>query len=363
MSSRLVFFLTIMVQTAWSQVTNTAVMDTTDFRYQGKVSIEGYIDTYYAYDFNKPRDSNRPYSISMNRHNELTINLAYMAIKYSSSRLRARLVPGFGTYMNANYSHEPGTIKNLLEASGGVKISKTKNIWIDAGVFGSPYTNESAISKDHLAYTRSFAPEFVPYYLAGIKFSMPLSAKMNLYLYVLNGWQQIADQNSGKSVGTQLEYRPTSNLLVNWNTYAGQDRIVSDSTNGSRFFTDVFFLYSKGKWSATACIYGGVHKHEDKKATWGQANVIGRFNISETVSLSGRVEYFSDGQGVQVIPVTSAKGFSCYSSSLGVNLKFAENVLVRFEGRTFLSEKKIFERDDRAVKNSNLFTTNLTIWF
>ena len=28
----------------WSQVVNTATMDTTDFRYQGKVTIEGYLN-------------------------------------------------------------------------------------------------------------------------------------------------------------------------------------------------------------------------------------------------------------------------------------------------------------------------------
>jgi hypothetical protein len=338
-------------------------MDTTDFRYKGKVTVEGYIDTYYAYDFNEPQDSNRPYSVSMNRHNELTINLAFIDLKYSSSRLRARLVPGFGTYVNANYSREPGSIKNIIEASAGIKISKNKNIWVDAGMFGSPYTNESAISKDHLAYTRSFAPEFVPYYLAGIKFSMPLSEKVNMYLYALNGWQQVADQNSGKSIGTQLEFRPTDYFLVNWNMYAGQDRVASDSTNGNRFFTDLFFLFSKGKWSATGCVYGGIQEHESERYRWGQANLIGRYAISEIVSLTGRIEYFSDGQGVQVVPITNVKGFSCYSSSIGINLKFAENILIRFEGRTFFSEKNVFERDNQAVNNSNLFTSNITIWF
>jgi len=363
MKYNLLFLIAFAVQLSYGQITNTATMDTTDFSYKGKVSIEGYIDTYYAYDFNKPQDSYRPYAVSMNRHNELTINLAFIDLKYSSNRLRARFVPGFGTYVNANYMGEPGSIKNIIEASAGIKISKTKNIWIDAGVFGSPYTNESAISKDHLVYTRSFAPEFVPYYLAGIKLSMPLSEKLNLYLYALNGWQQIADQNSGKSMGTQLEYRPTKNLLINWNTYAGQDLFAADSTNGSRYFSDLFFLTSKGKWSATGCVYGGVQVHNGENATWGQANLIGRYSVTEKISLSGRVEYFSDGQGAQVVPITNIKGFSCYSSSVGLNLKFAENILIRFEGRTYFSEKKVFERDNEAVKNSNLFTSNVTIWF
>ena len=187
-----------------SQVVNTAAMDTTDFRYQGKVTVEGYIDTYYAYDFNKPASGNRPYSVSMARHNEFTINLAYVSVKYSSSRLRGKFVPGFGTYMNANYTNESSSLRNIVEASAGVKLWKNKNVWLDVGVFGSPYTNESAISKDHLAYTRSFAPEYVPYYLSGVKLSVPLSAKLNAYFYLLNGWQQIQDVNNNKSKGNFL---------------------------------------------------------------------------------------------------------------------------------------------------------------
>ena len=105
---KIIVAITIGLSTAQAQIVNTGVMDTTDFRYQGKVTVEGYIDAYYAYDFNKPVGGNRPYFVSMARHNEMTINLAFVDVKYSSSRLRARFVPGFGTYINANYAKEPG---------------------------------------------------------------------------------------------------------------------------------------------------------------------------------------------------------------------------------------------------------------
>jgi Putative beta-barrel porin-2, OmpL-like. bbp2 len=188
----------------FAQVTNTATLDTTDLKIKGKVSVNGYIDTYYSYDFSNPASGTRPYSVSMNRHNEFTVNLAFADIKYSAPGFRARFVPAFGTYMNANYANESGTLKNILEAYVGIKLFKNKEIWLDAGVLGSPYTNESAISKDHLIYTRSFAPEYVPYYLSGLKFTLPLSPKVTAYLYLINGWQVIQDNNSGKS----LEYLP-----------------------------------------------------------------------------------------------------------------------------------------------------------
>lgn len=364
MKQLVVAFIAMASLTVQAQIVNTGVMDTSDFRYQGKVTVEGYIDAYYSYDFNKPANANRLYSVSMNRHNEMTINLAFVDVKYSSSRLRARFVPGFGTYINANYSNEPGVLKNIVEANAGIKLFKNKSIWFDFGVFGSPYTNESAISKDHLAYTRSFAPEYVPYYLSGAKISVPIAKKWNAYFYLINGWQQMQDANAGKSIGTQLEYRPNNNWLLNWNTYIGSETTSINPEFGTRYFTDFFFIYSKEKWSATGCAYIGLQARDNmSNATWWQANLIARYNITQKLSATARIEYFDDDDEVQITPTTGVFGFSTYSSSLGLNAKPAENVLFRLEGRSFFSSKDMYERNGSPAKTSGMITGNLTIWF
>lgn len=349
---------------SYAQVLNTGTMDTASAAFKGKVTIEGYLDIYYAYNFNEPASKDQPYFVSMARHNEVNVNLAYIDLKYSSSRLRARFVPGFGTYMNANYAAESGTLKNIVEASVGIRVLPHKNIWVDAGVIGSPYTNESAISRDHLAYTRSFAPEYVPYYLAGVKLTMPVSSKVNAYVYFLNGWQQIQDQNDSPALGTQLEYRPNDNLLINWDTFIGKERSAIDTTVGPRYFSDLYFIYSKGRFSATACVYGGLQRQsQSNDVTWWQLNLIGRYNLTEKLSATGRIEYFNDPESVQIAPITNVEGFSSYSSSLGVNYKLADNILLRLEGRTFFSDKEVYQRDGASVKNSNTITSNVTIWF
>ena len=69
-----------------------------------RVTLEGYVDTYFAFDFNQPKDANRPYFVSQHRQNEFNVNLAYLSLKYASDRVRATFTPGFGTYMNANYA-------------------------------------------------------------------------------------------------------------------------------------------------------------------------------------------------------------------------------------------------------------------
>lgn len=98
-------------------------------------------------------------------------------------------------------------------------------------------------------------------------------------------------------------------------------------------------------------------------AGWWQTNIVGQYSLSKKISIAGRIEYFSDPEEVQIVPITGVTGFSSYSSSVGLNLRVTENILFRGEARTFFSEKEIYERNGVDVKNSNLLTINLTAWF
>ena len=357
--------------TTWAQVSNTGMVDQMDTVENGKISISGYIDVYGAYDFSQTQSGERLYAVSSSRHNEFNINLAYIDLKYRNDKVRARFIPGFGTYMNANYSTEAGSLKNIVEANVGVKLGKKRDIWLDIGVLGSPFTNESAISKDHLMYTRSFAPEYVPYYLSGAKLTMPLNKKWNAYLYILNGWQQIADANQSLSVATQVEYRPNNKWLLNWNTYIGNEKSKENPQYGTRYFTDVYAIYNPdGKFSFTACAYIGWQEKNDKISntkgvnTWWQANIIGKYQWSKKAFVAARLEYFDDAQATIIKPVTLVNGFNTYSTGLCYTLKISNNALFRLEGRSFYSDKKVYlDENNNAASWNHLLISNITVWF
>jgi hypothetical protein len=356
--------------TVYSQVVNTGMTDNYDSLEIGKVKIGGLVDTYYGFDFNQPGTSDRPYFVSSARHNEININLAYIEVQYINERVRGRIVPGFGTYVNANYVNEKGTLKNLIEANVGVRLSKKRDIWVDAGVFGSPYTNETAISKDHFMYTRSFAPEYVPYYLAGVKLSTPIGKKLKAYAYLLNGWQVITDVNNPLSVGTQLEYRPNNKILINWDTYVGDESSVLTPTYRTRYFTDAYVIYSSGKkFSLTSCAYIGLQDKKDtlgvkSQSHWWQANLVANWQLNKTCSIAARAEYFNDMQSVLVVPITSVTGFDAAGAGVCFNVKIGNNALFRLEERSFYSGRKMFIGPDDTESNwAHMLITNLTVWF
>jgi hypothetical protein len=116
---------------------------------QSPVTISGYAEAYYQYDFNNPINNNRPgFVYSHTRNNEANLNLGFIKAVYSKDNVRGNLALAAGTYMNSNYAAETGVMKNMFEANVGIKLSKKKNLWLDAGIFPSHIGFESAIGKD-----------------------------------------------------------------------------------------------------------------------------------------------------------------------------------------------------------------------
>lgn len=358
-------WLAFLALPASAQVMKSASLDTLE-TLSGDVGLGGYVDSYYSYNFNQPSNGASPYFVSSARHNEVTINLAYIDVRFKSKFMRARFMPGFGTYMDANYVNEPGSLKNLLEANVGVLLSEKRKIWLDAGVFGSPYTNESAISKDHLMYTRSLAPEYVPYYLTGVKMSIPLSSSLSAYLYLINGWQVIQDNNTSKAIGTQLEYRFNNKMVFNWNTYTGDERSATRPEFRMRFFNDFYWVYNtRNKWLFTSCFYYGVQERESlSAATWWQANIIGEYKFSSAFSLSGRAEIFHDPSSVVITSVTGTPGFRTTSFGLCANFLFHEQAMFRLEAREFVSRDNVYvDKSGNPTTSSGMVVGSLTAWF
>jgi hypothetical protein len=334
------------------------------------VSLEGYVDVYFGFDFNQPKNENRPYFVSYNRHNEVNLNLAYISLKYSSERARAVFTPGFGTYMNANYAAERLTLQNVVEANAGVKIFKNKGIWLDAGVLGAPYTTESAVAFDQLLYTRTFGAEYSPYYLTGGRLTLPLSKKINLYLYAINGWQVIEAAKSPLSFASALEVKPGPKLTFNWSTYYGSEESSSFPNYRGRYFTDLYCIYlPTEKLTLAMDLYGGIQAFTDttqkqNPAEWGQGNLNVKYAFDKTNALSGRYEYYTDEQSVFIKPITGVSGFDCSSFSLCYTRSITTNVMFRVEGQYFTSGKAIFyNRNLKAVSTDALLIGGLIAKF
>jgi len=332
------------------------------------LTFSGYAEVYYTYDFNKPLDNNRPgFMYSHNRSNEFNLNVGYLKAAYATERVRANLAIAAGTYMNANYAAEPGVLKNVYEANAGVKLSKKKNLWLDAGIFGSHIGFESAISKDCWTLTRSLAAENSPYYEAGAKLTYTTdNNKWVLSALTLNGWQRIkrVDGNSLMSWATQVQFKPNSTTTFNYSTFIGSDK--PDSVRLMRYFHNLYAIFNLSpKLGVTAGFdIGQEQKAKGSSAmnTWYTPVLILQYTINDQWAIAARGEYYEDKNGV-IIATGTENGFKTTGYSLNLDYAPAPNVLVRLEGRSLSSKDAIFVKEATTQKNNAFVTASIAVSF
>lgn len=339
------------------------------------LTVSGYIEAYYSHDFTAPKTSQeRPgFLYNHKRNREVNINLAFIKGAYTSERVRANLAIQVGTYAQYNYAAEQDLVKNIYEANAGVKLSKTKDLWLDAGIFSSHIGFESAISKDCWTLTRSILAENSPYYLSGAKVTYnTANGKWTILGSVLNGWQRIAKLPgySGPSVSTQIQYRPSSKVTLNWSTFIGSDR--PDSLKQGRFFNNFYAIINPtGKFGVIL----GVDIGSDRKPIisgdrrvgagsymWYSPVIIARLATSDKSYLAGRIEYYDDKNGV-IIGTGTANGFQTWGYSLNYDYAILPNALFRIEGKVYNSKDAIFETDNGVSKTNTSLTTSIAISF
>jgi len=136
------------------------------------ITLSAYAEAYYSFDMAQPDDHLRPgFFYSFNRHNEVNLNLGMIKLAYAKKNVRGNFALMAGTYAQYNLAAEPELLRSVFEANAGVKLSRTKNLWFDAGIMPSHIGFESAIGKDCWNLTRSILADNTPYYEAGARVS------------------------------------------------------------------------------------------------------------------------------------------------------------------------------------------------
>lgn len=328
--------------------------------------ISAYLEAYYVYDFGNPTDHNRPdFAYSYNRHNEVNLNLGFVKAAYHTEQTRTNLALMTGTYSNANLASEPGVIKNIFEANAGVKLSKNKNLWADAGIFASHIGFESAIGKDCWNVTRSILADNSPYYESGVKVCYTTqNEKWFISGLVLNGWQRIYRISGSQipALGHQVTYTPNANVALNSSSFVGS--VFPDSIRKMRYFHNFYgqFQLTEKFGIITGFDIGAQQqaKQSQNYHVWYSPVLITRYSLSEKVNIALRGEYYSDPNQV-MIETSTLNGFQTYSYSLNIDYQITPHAVWRIEGRGFNSKDKVLTLNKQPSSQNYCVATSLAI--
>lgn len=325
-----------------------------------EVAFGAFLDTYYAFDFNQPT-GDRVYTTQAVRHNEFSINLAYLEAKLERERTRGRLALQAGSSVYSNYAGERSVnpalgdiLQHVQEAYGGYRL--TDQLWLDAGIFLSHIGAESFLSKDNWNYTRSLGADYSPYYQAGVRLAYQASPQWQASLHILNGWQNILETNSDKALGMQVIFTPSETFSVTYNNFLGREQEL-------RFFHDVIVKATlSDRWALSFSSDLGMQKQAGGSdySLWYVETLLSQLRIAPTLTIGGRVEYFHDRD--QVIVVTGSRnGFQTFGASLNLDWQPEPGVLFRNEIRSLFSQDAVFSGASGPRSSNTLFVTSLAL--
>lgn len=336
-----------------------------------RVTFGGFVDGYYAYDFGRPRQIDRAFTTTAVRHNEFNVNLAYAEMKLAGARVRGRLALQAGTSVQSNYSGEPtiGTVSGpdlsrlIQEAVAGYAI--TPSLWVDAGIFFSHIGEEGFISRDNLTYTRSLSADFTPYYESGVKLTWQPTATLTALLTVVNGWQNISENNQDKGVGARIDYAPSGNTTFSYYNFFGNEAAsgLLRSFNGIGVHSNLTSRFAV-QWNFD---YGMQQRPGGGNSRWASSGLIGKLQLTPTLGLSARGERYQDPDNV-IVATAVPGGFKATTASIGVDVSPLGNtrVLWRSEARGTWAATSVFP--DRGAttgtsRNNGLLVSSLALTF
>jgi hypothetical protein len=331
------------------------------------LSYYGYVDAYYGFDFAHGPTHTRPYFLFVhNRQNEFSVNNAVLGARYDDGRVRGSVSLQAGTYVSANYASEDPALRHIYEAYAGFR--PFRKAWLDLGIFSSHIGFESAISKDNWTLTRSIMAENTPYYESGARLTYEVGPRLTLTGLVLNGWQNIRENNQAKALGTQIQWRPTAKILVNSSTFYGNEQ-PTDSLIRRRYYHNFYITYAATQRLNLALVFdvgkqqSAAHHGYD---TWYGGSAFVKYQLANQFSTTLRGEYYYAGRGViinGISPGLADADFKAGGTSLNFDYLPTAHVAFRLEGRYLRSGSAIFQHDTGPSRNYGNLTTSIALSF
>jgi hypothetical protein len=323
--------------------------------------MSGMVDVYYNYTPNHPASRNLLYRNFDIRANAFSLNMATFSLDMAPEPLGFKLQLGAGRAWDLfNFADTANGFDNLRyvpQAYISYKSAKLKDMQFDFGKF---YTAAGAeLTETHQAwnYSRSLMYANGPYYHFGMRASVPLSSSFTAGFQLVNGWNNVEDNNSGKTVGITTAWTPAGGKVGWFNTYyAGPE--TNAANDGFRNFNssvltvnpnDFFNSYLQFDYGTEKSALGGSYD-------WIAVGGATKLQFTPKFAVIPRLEYYYDKDGYITGVPQKIKEFT-----LTGEYRFLDNFFSRIEYRRDWSDQPVFERG--AITGAKKSQDTLAIGF
>jgi hypothetical protein len=210
----------------------------------GPIDFSGLVDGYYSYNSNHPKSQiNQLYNFN-DSTNQFSLNMAKLSLSHTADPIGFQVDLGFGRAFEI-FNRQPSerasdTFRFLEQAYVSLKPARAKGLEIDFGKFVTSAGAEVIETNGNWNYSRSLLFALaIPYYHFGLRTSIPIGKHFTGGVQVVNGWNNIGDNNTGKTIGVTGTITTTKFAWSN-NYYAGPEN--NDTSKGWRQLYDTTLL-------------------------------------------------------------------------------------------------------------------------
>ena len=355
----------------------------------GPTSVSGFVDGYYQVNFNHPNQGAPNFYPGAGfrafdfRDKSLNLNMAELIVDKAPAadsaigRTGYHVSLGFGDGINVTNFFDPGNhgaftsayggaySQYLKEAYGSYLAPVGKGLQFDVGKFVTPMGAEVIESKDNWNYSRSLLFTYaIPLYHFGVRAKYAFNDKYSVTGFVVNGWNNVVDNNSGKTYGFSFTGAPSKPWSYAINYLAGPETTQGTIGNKSassnvpasvdgiwRQTWDAMLMYTPNtQWSFMANYdYGRGDRTILNAATnpntlsppvyWTGGAAYAKYSPTANDYLAARYEYFYDHDGfttITSIPVLGTFPASFFNAIGNLNKPHYQEITATYQ-HTFAS--------------------------
>src|SRR5579862_4844642 len=332
----------------------------------GPTTLSGFVDVYYGYNSNQPANRTTALRNFDVNSSQFALNMLELVADKTpdatASRVGYHIALGFGQAMNLVNAGEvaapnlpgtpvlapPSTITNfdqyLKEGYLEYLAPVGKGLQINVGKFVTPAGAEVIETKDNWNYSRGLLFSWaIPYFHFGMSGKYAFNNKFALTGYLMNGWNNSVDNNSGKTTGFTAAWTPSGRLSVIENYLVGPEQ--SNDNSDFRHLTDTVVTYTPNSKLSLMANYDYGHDRAPllgpgfpTSAVWwtGVAGYI-KYAPNANWAIATRGEWFKDHNGFSTGTAQNVGEFT-----LTLQRMLASKIITRLEFRRDMSDHDVF---------------------
>ncbi|HET8549945.1 MAG TPA: porin [Bryobacteraceae bacterium] len=328
----------------------------------GGIDFSGLVDAYYSLNFNHPATRNNNLRSFDARANQFSLNMAKLSAEHSADPVGFKLETIWGRAADLFHATEPAGIevyKHVLQAYVSVKPASWKGVQFDFGKFVTSAGAE--VTETHLNwnYSRGLLYTNGPFYHFGARLTAPVSKQVTLGYQLVNGWNNVEDNNSGKTHGFTTAVITSK---VNWfnNYYVGPEK--TNTNKGWRHFYDtVLAVNPNGRINGLFNFDYGQENNPGAKASkfYGWLAAV-RLLMGSHCAVSPRYEWYKDQSGL-----ITGQEQTLQEATLTFEYKLRQGFLSRLEYRRDWSSRLFFDRGNEpaSARNQDTLLAGLVVYF